>query len=67
MRRFITCTFKVKDEMGRACSTHGREEECVKCFGWKTRRKKTARNVGNVANVSDENAASIFWVELIHT
>jgi hypothetical protein len=31
MRRCITCTVdQVKeDEMGKACSTHGGEEECI--------------------------------------
>jgi hypothetical protein len=32
-----------EDEMGRACSTHGAEEECVEDFGWKSRRKETTR------------------------
>jgi hypothetical protein len=27
---------KIKDEMGRACSTHGRDEKCVQNSGWKT-------------------------------
>jgi hypothetical protein len=26
-------------EMGKACSTHGREEECIDGFGGKIRRK----------------------------
>jgi hypothetical protein len=30
-----------KNEMGRACSTHGRDEKCIKYFGWKTGRKET--------------------------
>jgi len=25
-----------EDEIGRACSTHGRDEKCVQSFGWKT-------------------------------
>jgi hypothetical protein len=28
-----------EDEMGRACSTHMREEECIQGLGWKARRK----------------------------
>jgi hypothetical protein len=36
---------KIKeDEMDKACSTHGREEECVKDFSGKTRRKKSTGN-----------------------
>jgi hypothetical protein len=36
--------YKVKeDEIGRACSMHGREEECIQgCVG-KARRKETTR------------------------
>jgi hypothetical protein len=30
-----------EDEMSRACSTHGIEEECVQDFGGKSRRKET--------------------------
>jgi hypothetical protein len=36
---FYDC-FK-EDEMGRACSTHGSEEDCIQ--GWKARRKETTR------------------------
>jgi hypothetical protein len=32
-----------EDEMGRACSMHGREEECIKSFGGKSKRKETTR------------------------
>jgi hypothetical protein len=32
-----------EDEMGRALSTHGGEEESMKGFGGKARRKDTAR------------------------
>jgi hypothetical protein len=32
----------MEDERGRACSTHGREEECND-FGGKARRKETTR------------------------
>jgi hypothetical protein len=36
---------KIKeDEMDKACSTHEREEECVKDFGGKTRRKQSTGN-----------------------
>jgi hypothetical protein len=31
------------DEMDRACSTHGEEEECLLNFRVKTRRKDTNR------------------------
>jgi hypothetical protein len=31
--------------MGRACSTHGREEECVKESGGKARRNETTRKI----------------------
>jgi hypothetical protein len=36
---------KVKeDEMIKACSAHGREEDCIDgCFDWKTRGKETTR------------------------
>jgi hypothetical protein len=27
--------------MGKACSTNGGEEECMKDIGWKARRKET--------------------------
>jgi hypothetical protein len=30
-----------KDEMGRACSTHGEGNECIEDFGAKARRKET--------------------------
>jgi hypothetical protein len=30
-----------EDEMGRACSTNGGEEECIKDIGGKARRKET--------------------------
>jgi hypothetical protein len=44
MRSFITCTLQQillgyqinEDEMGGACSTNGRNEECIQNFGWKT-------------------------------
>jgi len=29
-----------EDEMGRACSTHKRDEECTQYFGWKTWRPR---------------------------
>jgi hypothetical protein len=29
--------------MGRACSTNGKEEECIKDFGGKAERKETTR------------------------
>jgi hypothetical protein len=29
--------------MGRTCSTHGREEECIHGFGGKARRKENTR------------------------
>jgi hypothetical protein len=29
--------------MGRACGTHGKEEECIWDFGGKARRKETTR------------------------
>jgi hypothetical protein len=44
MRNFIICTHpqKVKaNEMGGACSTHGRGETSVQGFGGKARRKET--------------------------
>jgi hypothetical protein len=43
----IICTlhqysgYKIKDEMGGACSTHGRDEKCIQYFGWKTWREET--------------------------
>jgi hypothetical protein len=30
-----------EDEMGRACSTNGGEEECIKDISGKSRRKET--------------------------
>jgi hypothetical protein len=49
MRSFITCTLrkyyqgdKVKeDEMGRRCSTYGRDEKFIVNFCWKTWREET--------------------------
>jgi hypothetical protein len=32
-----------EDEMGRACSMNGGEEECIWDFGEKARQKKTAK------------------------
>jgi hypothetical protein len=32
-----------KDEIGGACSTHGREEDCIQGFGGKTIRKDTTK------------------------
>jgi hypothetical protein len=32
-----------EDEMGRACGTHGGEEECIQGFGGKARRKEINR------------------------
>jgi hypothetical protein len=31
-----------EDEISKACSTHGGEEECVQGFGGKIRRKETS-------------------------
>jgi hypothetical protein len=44
MRSFITCPLRqIKDdEMDRACSTHGAEEECMQCFDGKARRIEIA-------------------------
>jgi hypothetical protein len=39
---FIKNFFK-EDEMGRACSTNGRDEECIQDIGVKARRKETTR------------------------
>jgi hypothetical protein len=33
------------DDIGRVCSTHAGEEECMKCFIGKSGRKKTTRNI----------------------
>jgi hypothetical protein len=49
MRNFITFTLfpvylndKIKaNEMGKACSTSGGEEECIEDIGGKARRKET--------------------------
>jgi hypothetical protein len=32
-----------EDEMGRACSTNGRDEECIQDIGGNARRKETTR------------------------
>jgi hypothetical protein len=32
-----------EDEIGRVCSMHGREDECIQGFGRKNRRKETTR------------------------
>jgi hypothetical protein len=32
-----------EDEMGRACSTHGGEEECIQDSSGKARKKETTR------------------------
>jgi hypothetical protein len=29
-----------EDEIGRACSKHGRKEECIEVFGGKVRREE---------------------------
>jgi hypothetical protein len=34
-----------EDEMGRACSIYGRDEECIQGFGGKASRKETARKM----------------------
>jgi hypothetical protein len=34
-----------EDEMGRACSTNGGEEECIYDIGEKARRKETTRKI----------------------
>jgi hypothetical protein len=34
-------TYVKEDEMGRACSTNGGEEECIQNIGWIARRKET--------------------------
>jgi hypothetical protein len=34
-----------EDEMGRACSANGEEEECIEDFGGKARRKETTRKI----------------------
>jgi hypothetical protein len=31
--------------MGRACSKHGKEKECIYGFGEKARRKENTRNI----------------------
>jgi hypothetical protein len=33
------------DEMGRACSTNGVEEECIQDIGEKARRKEITRKI----------------------
>jgi hypothetical protein len=33
----------MEDEMGRACSTHGDEEECIHGFARKSRREETIK------------------------
>jgi hypothetical protein len=33
----------MEDEMGRACSTNGSEEDCIKDIGGKARKKETTR------------------------
>jgi hypothetical protein len=51
MRSFITCTLhqyysgdQIKeDEMGGACSTHGRDEKCIQYFGGKPEGKRLGR------------------------
>jgi hypothetical protein len=46
MRSFITYTLLTQynqveeSEMGMACSTQGRKEECIESFGGKARRKE---------------------------
>jgi hypothetical protein len=41
----ITMISVKEDEMGRACSTNGREGECISDIGGKARRKETNRKV----------------------
>jgi hypothetical protein len=42
--RYLDWNDRVKyDEMGRACSTNGGEEECIWDIGGNTRRKETTR------------------------
>jgi hypothetical protein len=41
--RPITNILRKEDEMGRACSTHGGEEECMYDIGGEGRRKETTR------------------------
>jgi len=40
MKNFVICIYygdkDKEDEMGRSCSTHGRDEKCIQYFGWKT-------------------------------
>jgi hypothetical protein len=38
-----------EDEMIKACSTHGREEECVQGFDEKTRGKEATRKAETLA------------------
>jgi hypothetical protein len=53
MRSFMTCILRKynyndqikEDEMGRACTTHGGEQECIQGFGEKARRKETTRKI----------------------
>jgi hypothetical protein len=34
-----------EDEMGGACSTHGRYKKSIRCFGWKIRMEETTPNM----------------------
>jgi hypothetical protein len=54
MRSFILVSFtkyyqgdQIKeDDMGRPCSTHGRDEKCIQNFGWVTDGRRLLRRPG---------------------
>jgi hypothetical protein len=35
----------IKDEMDGICSTHGRDNICIRYFGWKTWSQETSRKM----------------------
>jgi hypothetical protein len=45
-KRVLRIIFGTKgEEMGRTCSTHGEEDECIQDFGGKAKRKETTRKI----------------------
>jgi hypothetical protein len=52
--------------MGRACSTHWGEEECIQDFGVKARRKETTKNTytGGKMDLRDTGLGGMDWIDL---
>jgi hypothetical protein len=56
-----------EDEMGRACSTNGGEEECIEGIGGKARRKETTGKTKNniKMDLGEVGWDDMDWIDLV--